>query len=418
MRVTRLKLANLRAIEAAEFQFQPGFNLVVGTNGVGKSSVLEALAVSLAPVVKHTNRLRSSATFAVEDIRVGANALTIECELAIGSEDYSYLIHLPRETDVPHDGGLGQPREQTIATPARSEFLGTAPRLATPNTPGGMPFALFFATRRAFPGERAPSKGAAAGGVRAALAEAFMPRTLRLAELADWLRARSVMEAEGAVAGVSLASLNAALQRFLPGYSKLRLAEDAPSTLVIDRGNSTIPVRKLSDGERGALALVLDLTRRLVLANPHMPDPAAEAQGVVLIDEIELHLHPKWQRQIVRNLVAAFPNCQFIATSHSPQVIGEVAHDRIQIIASGEVYSPTHSFGVDSSRVLEEIMDSQSRDPEIEALLSQVNTAIGTQDEERARRLLVDIASRFELGENDPDVTRLRTLIDFMEGDQ
>ena len=78
----------------------------------------------------------------------------------------------------------------------------------------------------------------------------------------------------------------------------------------------------------------------------------------MLIDEIDLHLHPKWQRQIVHKLTEVFPRCQFITTTHSPQVIGEVEHDRIQIIANGEVYSPTHSFGVDSSRLLEEITGS------------------------------------------------------------
>ena len=104
--------------------------------------------------------------------------------------------------------------------------------------------------------------------------------------------------------------------------------------------------------------MVLDLARRLAQANPGMEDPAAEAEAVVLIDEIELHLHPAWQRRIVGNLIETFPRCQFIATTHSPQVIGEVGHDHIQIIADGQVYTPAHSFGVDSSRVLEEIMET------------------------------------------------------------
>src|SRR5665647_1882074 len=102
-----------------------------------------------------------------------------------------------------------------------------------------MPFALYFATRRAVPLDRAPSKGAAAGGVRAALAEAFLSRSLRLAEFAEWVRARSAMEAEGAVVGTALASLNNAIERFLPGYSNFRLEDDASSNLVIDRGDST-----------------------------------------------------------------------------------------------------------------------------------------------------------------------------------
>ena len=416
MRVTTLKLVNLRNIEAAQFRFKPGFNLIVGTNGVGKSSVLEAIAVSLAPVVKYTNRLRTNAAFAEEDIRNGASALTIECDLEIDGEKYSYLIHTPRETTVARKDGAGLPREQTMDTPARSEFLGLAPRLANRSMSGGMPFALYFSTRRAHPTDRAPSRGAAAGGVRAALAEAFIPRSLRLTEFADWIRARSALELEGAVIGESLTSLNRAIERFLPGYSNLRIESDDASHLVINRGGATIPVRKLSDGERGMLALVLDLTRRLVLANPQMEDPAAESKGVVLIDEIELHLHPSWQRKVTENLLATFPNCQFVATTHSPQVIGEVEHDRIQILANGQIYTPTHSFGVDSSRVLEEIMDTDPRAREVNALLSQISQEVGKQKYEIARGLLAQLIDK--LGEDDPEVTRIRTFLEFMEGEQ
>ena len=102
-------------------------------------------------------------------------------------------------------------------------------------------------------------------------------------------------------------------------------------------------------------------------------------------------------------------------TTHSPQVIGEVEHDRIHIIADGEVYSPTHSFGVDSSRVLEEIMDSPARATEVEELLTKVSREIGKQRYEMARGLLAQLVGR--LGENDPEVTRIRTLLDFMEGE-
>ena len=136
----------------------------------------------------------------------------------------------------------------------------------------------------------------------------------------------------------------------------------------------------------------------------------------MLIDEIDLHLHPKWQRQIVHKLVQAFPRCQFIATTHSPQVIGEVEHDRIQIIADGQVYSPTHSFGVDSSRVLEEVMDAPPRTEEVEDLLTKVSQELGKQRLEQARGLLAQLVDR--LGENDPDVTRITTLLDFVEGEE
>jgi predicted ATP-binding protein involved in virulence len=146
-----------------------------------------------------------------------------------------------------------------------------------------------------------------------------------------------------------------------------------------------------------------------------MPDPAANAEAIVLIDELDLHLHPKWQRLIDKNLTAAFPKCQFIATTHSPQVIGEIEHERIQIIANGQVYSPAHSFGVDSSRVLEEIMDARPRTELVQDLLSRLSRAIGDEKYAQAEPLLRELARN--VGENDPEVTRLKTLLEF-EGEK
>lgn len=417
MKVTKLKLANLRAIEAAQFRFQAGFNVIVGVNGVGKSSVLHALGVCLSAVVKHTNRLRAPVeAFAVEDIRVGADALSVECRVQIGAAEPSYLIHKPREASAPQEKKAGMPREQVHDTPEKATFLGAAPAPVTGKEAGGRPLAVLFSTNRAVPSERAPGKSVAAGGIAAGFADTFANRELRLGEFAAWMRVQEALKSERAAASRALAAFEDAVTRFLPGYAKLRLDDNDRPRLVIDRGRTTVAVRQLSDGERGTLALVLDLTRRLAQANPDMSDPAAEAEAVVLIDEIDLHLHPKWQRQIVRNLTAAFPRCQFIATTHSPQVIGEVEHDRIQIIADGQVYSPTHSFGVDSRRVLEEIMDADPRTQEIKALLSQVSQEVGKQRFDDARGTLERLVSR--LGEDDPEVTRIRTLLDFMEGDE
>jgi len=414
MRVTSLKLANLRAIETAEFRFQPGFNLIVGVNGVGKTSMLDALRVCLSAFAKQANKLRAPIeSFTVDDIRVGADALSIECGVHIGGSEHRYLIHKPRESSTPQEKKAGMPREQVHDTPEKATFLGAAPMLVTGSEPGGRPLAVLFSTSRAVPSERAPGKNVAAGGFAAAFADAFANRELRLGEFAAWMRVQEALKSERASAGRVLAAFEDAIARFLPGYAHLRVDGDERPRLLINRGSTTVAVRQLSDGERGTLALVLDLTRRLAQANAEMTDPAAEAEAVVLIDEIDLHLHPKWQRQIVRNLTAAFPRCQFIATTHSPQVIGEVEHDRIQIIADGMVYSPTHSLGVDSSRVLEEVMDASSRNADLTDRLSEVSQVIGAQQFEQARELLTKLEKHEGAG---PDVIRLRTLLDFMEG--
>ena len=106
---------------------------------------------------------------------------------------------------------------------------------------------------------------------------------------------------------------------FLEDFSDLQV-ETRPLRLTIRKGDSRLSINQLSNGERSLIAILGDMIRRLALANPGLDDPL-QGHGVVLLDELELHLHPKWQRQIVSNLCETFPNIQFIGTTHSPFVI-------------------------------------------------------------------------------------------------
>jgi predicted ATP-binding protein involved in virulence len=274
---------------------------------------------------------------------------------------------------------------------------------------------IFFSTNRSVLTARDAATSKSKGGKTTAYADALVARTWNIRELADWMKVQLTLARETPLAAQHVAALQAAAHRFLPDCTGLRPGDEA-STLLIEKAGTLLDVRQLSDGERGLLSMVLDLSRRLSQANEGSLDPLGKAQAVVLIDEIDLHLHPKWQRQIVRNLTAAFPRCQFIATTHSPQVIGELEHDRIQIISDGQVYSPTHSFGVDSSRVLEEVMDTNPRTAEVQALLSAIANDVGKQRYESAHKQLGRLV--VQLGEDDPEVTRIRTLLDFMEGEK
>jgi predicted ATP-binding protein involved in virulence len=309
---------------------------------------------------------------------------------------------------------VGMPREQVHNTPVRAQFLGKSPSQIPSGESSERPFAVLFSTSRAVPSEKAPGKNKSAGGYAAAFADAFAAnRELRLGEFAAWMDVQEALCKERPAADRVLQACEEAVRRFLPGYKNLRLSGENGKQLWIDHGPTPIPVRQLSDGERGTLALVLDLTRRLAQANPHLKDPAAESEAIVLIDEIDLHLHPKWQRQIVNNLCEAFPRCQFIATTHSPQIIGEVKHEQIQIISNGQVYPPAYSFGVDSSRVLEEIMDSEPRTLVVKELLQKIYQAIEKEQFNAARELLVELVKK--LGDKDPEVTRLRSVLAFLE---
>lgn len=437
MIVTDLQLSHLRAIEAAEFKFRAGFNLIVGVNGVGKSTVLDALRICLSRVLPKIAEVRAKPmSFEPKDIRVGLPFMEATMFLDLGGTECQYsrlewreqvarddskniealrraILDTERPRDRPRNLLRALVESQSLPdsnnfAPNASEWRKHAKGLSS------APLGVYFATNRSVLTAREAAKSKSAGGKAAAYADALVARPWNIRELADWLRVQLALSSETPLAAQHVAALQGAAAQFLPECTGVRPGDAAETTLLIEKAGTLLDVRQLSDGERGVLSMVLDLARRLSQANEGVADPLREGEAVVLIDELDLHLHPKWQREIVRNLVKAFPRCQFIATTHSPQVIGEVEHDRIQIIANGQVYSPLHSFGMDSSQVLEEIMEADPRTHEIEGLLSQISEEIGQQQFASARSSLTTLVVR--LGEDDPEVTRLRTLLDFVEG--
>lgn len=409
MRVTELKLANVRSIRTGELRFRPGFNLLVGDNGVGKTSVLEVLANCLEWYVRVYNHdAKWRLPYDDENmIRMEARALDVECGFQRGGSPYRFVMHRPRgqSKELPgRIGSVGNP-------PPKDPHIFEVPPYSDGGETEGRPLGVLYPTGRAEASERWPR--ALVGGISRAYEDALSNRQIRLGYFGSWMRVLQTLNTEGSHA--ALDAVETAVRRFLPGYRNLHLGGADGRKLLIDRHGEEILVRHLSHGERGVIALVLDLTRRLGEANPGLQDPASEAGAVVLIDEIDLHLHPKWQREIAGKLTTTFPRCQFIATTHSPQVIGEIEHDRIQVIGEDGAYSPRHSFGVDSSRVLEEIMETDPRNREVRELLSHASRFVDRECFKEARELLGKLDER--LGSNDPDVVSLGTLLDFLEGD-
>lgn len=134
-------------------------------------------------------------------------------------------------------------------------------------------------------------------------------------------------------------------------------------------------IKILSDGFKTCIAMVMDIAMRMVEANPHLGEKALNVSGIVLIDEIELHLHPSWQQRIIPDLLRTFPNVQFICTTHSPQVLSTVKQESIRVITeegsilTGEEVG-VNSFGAQSYFILEDLMNvsPNPRIPEVEEL--------------------------------------------------
>ncbi|KWR88179.1 hypothetical protein RM96_21170 [Cupriavidus sp. IDO] len=166
----------------------------------------------------------------------------------------------------------------------------------------------------------------------------------------------------------------------------------------------------LSDGQRVAIALVADIARRMCLLNPQLGmDVAEETTGVVLIDELDVHLHPKWQRMMVQGLLRAFPKVQFIATSHSPQILSELKPEQIILLSNGDTpLHPIASYGLDSSRVLEQVMDTPSRPAEIQRLLDELFLVIERNELDRGTAMLEHLK---KAAPDLPELARAEALI-------
>jgi predicted ATP-binding protein involved in virulence len=134
--------------------------------------------------------------------------------------------------------------------------------------------------------------------------------------------------------------------------------------------------------------------------------------GVILVDEIERHLHPAWQRAILAGLTATFPNLQFIVTTHSPQVLSRVPRESVFLLDHFQLASSTpHTYGRDSNAILEDVLGVSERPEEALEKIREIGRYLDADDLDSARRKLQDLEVWF--GEGDSEITRLRRLIDF-----
>jgi predicted ATP-binding protein involved in virulence len=178
--------------------------------------------------------------------------------------------------------------------------------------------------------------------------------------------------------------------------------------MVISKDNIRLAIDQLSDGEKCYIAMIGDLARRMAVANPHAEN-SLNCGGIVLIDEVELHLHPEWRRRIVPSLRKIFPNIQFIITTYSPQVLGEIKDmDVIKLLKKdGNVIAQKalSVFGRDSSFILEEFMDTPEKNSEVSEKIGEMYRYINVKNYLAAERISQELSS------DDADVVKARVLI-------
>ncbi len=212
-----------------------------------------------------------------------------------------------------------------------------------------------------------------------------------------------------------LKAVRLALKRSLDNVSRIFFDDNPPSLKIEFTQTDEIPkvleLEQLSDGYRNLLALILDFARRLAQANPNWDNPL-EAPGILLIDEIELHLHPQWQQRIIPNLRTVFPNTQLIVTTHSPQVLTTVEREKIAILRDYQLYSASiNTYGAESNHVMHAVMQTENRPPdnEVAQQLRDLFNLINHEKLEDALKLHANL--QVQLGPDEPALIEALTVI-------
>lgn len=169
---------------------------------------------------------------------------------------------------------------------------------------------------------------------------------------------------------------------------------------------------EMSDGYKNTLSMIGDIAYRMAVLNPMLGEQVLErTPGIVLIDEIDLHLHPQWQQTILSDLQAIFPNIQFIVSSHAPAVINSISREKIRILDNGNIYMPpAQTYGRDANSILREVMKVSERPVDIKHRMDLFYAYMDENNYKEADTILTEIEAI--VGTTDPDIAAARTSLD------
>ena len=434
MRIDFLQIENFKGFTHQSIELHPQFTLLVGENGTGKTTILEALAVAGAVwLVNPPDSLLTDS---------GRNISPTEIRLEAETKGDRIQFRERRPVTVRATGHIGdcsgvswtrqirQSSKRTSNVDARQAMQCVKDIYARDSAGEDVlcPVLAFYGAGRAWlPSNQRISERTTRGPARrwAAFYDCFNER-IRFAELQKWFSRETTERGNrGGLWRPGFEAVRRAILRCVPDADDVWFDVDLDQ-IVLSLAGKAQPFSNLSAGQRMMLALTADIAIKAVTQNAFLIPPEGlspnlgelpavlrETPGLVLIDELDVHLHPKWQRRVATDLKETFPGIQFVCTSHSPQVIGEVSHDEIRSLDGDGITTPPRSFGIDSSRVLEEVMNARSRNGTVDELLSQVHHLIDGEDFAGARNLLPAIETK--LGPDDPEVTRARALMSFLE---
>ena len=407
MRIQSIDIAGFRGIPELSLDFSEGINVLAGINGAGKSAVLDCTAILLSRLI---GRIRSSAGtgrfFSESDINNDVRETGNSIEIHFRGETVQWRVTKGRKgRRKQRIGGLEQLRTHVNSLHSELEV----------NESFTLPLAVYYPVNRAVLDIPLRIRTKHRFDRLAAYDQALSGSWSSFRIFFEWFRQREDLENERRLEKPrfrdhQLQAVRTATESMLPGFRNLKVRR-SPLRMVVEKDGEELIVNQLSDGEKCALAMVGDLARRMAIANPHMQEPLV-AEAVVLIDEIDLHLHPAWQRRLPSTLEKTFPKCQFLLSTHSPAILSHLDPNRIWMLERTscgiEARRPAQAYGQTVDRVLEDVMNVPARPVEVGDELAKLFLAIEQGKLQEARRISRELKG--EIG-SDPDLVKADVLI-------
>lgn len=422
MRIDQLQIQNFRCFDSLTLDLHPEFNVLIGENGAGKTALLEALVIATGDWLRAIGGLArrdiDTADVRLVGRRVG-DATTFEPQPPVSVTAHGRV------------GGLPAKWIRTLGTPnGRVErdvdamLRGIAKEAARRVRAGEevtLPLIAYYDIGRLWASpdddeEYSPltqPELSRLEGYRDTLTARTGARGLtRWLAYQDYVAYQEKQEAP--IFRVVLEAMRGMVER----AADVRFDAKRLEVVVEFEGGEVHPFAHLSDGQRNMLALAGDIAMRMARLNPQFDsDVLRGTPGVVLIDELDLHLHPRWQRHVVEDLRRTFPLVQFVTTTHSPQIVSEVQPECLMTLARRRdhisIERGTQAYGLDTNWILEHLMEVPARPKSVQTLISRVENELEEGELDGARRALAKV--RDVLHGDDGDVARLEASINNLE---
>lgn len=431
MKLKNIKISNYRCFKEAEIDFDDHITLVVGKNGAGKTAILDAVAVSVSTFLLGIDGgvsrsiLKDDARYEFHDLN---GTIDPQHQFPVSIESTGDCLN---QQNVKWIRSLNSESGKTTIKDA-GELTGFAKKAQNQIMTGDkslvLPLISYYGTGRLYAQKKEKRNLKSltefkrqVGYVDCMAAESNEKLMLNWFQM-QTLKSLQEQQKTGILdRPLLLKTVEKAICRSFERISGARNASlifDLDTHRLVlefesaDGNAQKFAMDEMSDGYKNTLSMIGDIAYRMAVLNPTLGDQVLEkTPGVVLIDEIDLHLHPQWQQTILSDLHAIFPEVQFIVSSHAPVVINSVPREQIRILDHGEIYMPVaQTYGRDVNSILREVMKVSERPADIKHRMDLFYAYMDDNNYKEADKVLTEMEAI--VGTTDPDIAAARTSLD------